>query len=246
MPSNPRYTSRWTRTHDPLIYLSSFNPGPSLPPHVTHCSPYTTIGADITISYPPPSPSFNLDSPDVLQILSANADLHLQIFEKRKLCRGNKCDPATGTQIKGDAIIGDLLQRNMTLLPFAINPFGRLGPLAHGFLFGTSPTQALTFPPSRSHASEMHRRITSFPSPIGIFPHADHTWSTTRPKQYFGHSFTAPTPSITTLQHLGLCICKSFASHIRHASKKFCDQPTAHFTRRPDNVTVPPYADHPR
>ena len=224
----------------------SFDPDPSLPPHVTHCCPYTTIGADITISYPPPPPSFNLDSPDVLRILSANADSHLQIFEKRKLCRGNKRDPATGTQIKGDAIIGDLLQRNMTLLPFAIDPFGRLGPLARAFLFGTAPTHALTFPPSRPHAFEMHRRVTSFPSPIGIFPHADHAWSTTRTRRFFGHSFTAPTPSITTLQHLGLCICKSFASHIRYASKKFCDQPPAHFTRRPDDVTVPPYADHPR
>jgi hypothetical protein len=99
---------------------------------------------------------------------------HLQIFEKRKLCRGNKRDPATGTQIKGDAIIGDLLQRNMTLLPFAIDPFGRLGPLALAFLFGTLTTKALTILPSRPHASKMHRRITSFPSPIGIFPHADH------------------------------------------------------------------------
>jgi hypothetical protein len=141
----------------------SFDPDPSLPPHVTHCCPYTTIGADITISYPPPCPSFDLDSLDVLRILSANADSHLQIFEKRKLCRGNKRDPATGTQIKGDAIIGDLLQQNMTLLPFAINPFGRLGPLACAFLFGTLPTKALTFPPSRPHASKMHRRITSFP-----------------------------------------------------------------------------------
>ena len=101
----------------------------------------------------------------------------------------------------------------MTLLPFAIDPFGRLGPLARAFLFGTAPTHALTFPPSRPHAFEMHRRVTSFPSPIGIFPHADHAWSTTRTRRFFGHSFTAPTPSITTLQHLGLCICKSFASH---------------------------------
>jgi len=55
----------------------SFNPEPSIPPLVTHACPYTTIGADITISYPPPCPSFDLDSPDVLRILSANADSHL-------------------------------------------------------------------------------------------------------------------------------------------------------------------------
>jgi hypothetical protein len=124
----------------------SFNPEPSIPPLVTHACPYTTIGADITISYPPPCPSFDLDSPDVLRILSANADSHLQVFEKRKLCRGNKHNPTTGTSICGDDIIGDLLCNNMTLLPFAIDPFGRLGPIARTFLFGTTPPTPLSLP----------------------------------------------------------------------------------------------------
>ena len=159
----------------------SFDPDPSIPPQVTHSCPYVTIGTDITISYTPPCPSFALDSPDVLRILSANADSHLQIFEKRKLCRGNKRDPDSGARIDGDNIIGDLLGKNMTLIPFAIDPFGRLGPLARTFLFGTTPARKLSFPASRPHASEMHRRVTSFPSPIGILPHADRIWSTTQP-----------------------------------------------------------------
>jgi hypothetical protein len=54
----------------------------SISPLVTHACSYTTIGADITINYPLPCPSFDLDSPDVLQILSANTDMHLQVFEK--------------------------------------------------------------------------------------------------------------------------------------------------------------------
>ena len=224
----------------------SFDPDPSISPQVTHSCPYVSIGADITISYTPPCPSFALDSPDVLRILSANADSHLQIFEKRKLCRGNKRDPDTGARIDGDAIIGDLLGRNMTLIPFAIDPFGRIGPLARTFLFGTTPAHKLSFPASRPHAAEMHRRITSFPSPVGILPHADRVWSATHTRPFFGHSFTAPTPSMSTLQNLGLCICKSFASHIKYACQKFSDRPPVQNSRRPDPHTVPPLVDHTR
>jgi hypothetical protein len=71
----------------------SFNPEPSIPPLITHACPYTTIGADITISYPPTCPSFDLDSPDVLQILSANADSHLQVFEKRNYAEATSTIP---------------------------------------------------------------------------------------------------------------------------------------------------------
>ena len=191
-----------------------------------------------------PFTSHNLDFPDVLRILSANADSHLQIFEKRKLCRGNKRDPDTGARIDGDAIIGDLLGRNMTLIPFAIDPFGRIGPLARTFLFGTTPAHKLSFPASRPHAEEMHRRVTSFPSPVGILPHADRVWSTTQPRTFYGHSYTAPTPSLSTLQNLGLCICKSFASHIEYACQKFRDRPPVQNSRRPDPHTVPPLVDH--
>ncbi len=140
---------------------------------------------DITISSPPPCCPLDLDSPDVKRILSANANSHLQVFEKRKLYRGNKRDPDSGQKIQGDDVIGDILLAGMMLLPFAIDPFGRLGPLARTFLYGTSPLKPITFPASRPNASEMHQRITSFPSPNGILPHADHTWSTHRTRSFF-------------------------------------------------------------
>ena len=239
---------------EPMLHLRSdpnarpfdiaFSPEASIPPAVTHACPYLTIGADITISSPPPRCPVVLNSPDVKRILSANADSHLQVFEKRKLCRGNKRDQDSGQQIKGDDVIGDIMQAGMTLLPFAIDPFGRIGPLARTFLFGTSPLTPLTFPASRPNAMEMHRRITTFPSPIGILPHADSTWSTHRTRSFFGHSFTAPTPSIATVQLFGLCISKSFASHIRYASLKFCDHPPVQTPRHAPPVSVPTYVDH--
>jgi hypothetical protein len=40
-----------------------------------------TIGADIPISSPTPSPSFALTSTDVMKQLMAHADAHLQNYE---------------------------------------------------------------------------------------------------------------------------------------------------------------------
>jgi hypothetical protein len=236
LPSNPYSASPLTRTHAHSTYLLT----PTCPSiHTSPRCPYVTIGTDITISYTPPCPTFALDSPDVLCILSANADLHLQVFEKQKLCRGNKRDPDTGARINGDDVIGDLLEKQMTLIPFAIDPFGCIGPLARTFLFGMKPAQQLFFPASRPQASEMHRWITSFTSPVGFLPHAGRAWSTTRPHTFYGHSFTALTPSLSTVQNLGLCICKSFASHTIYACQKFRDRPPVQNSQRPDPFPVP-------
>jgi hypothetical protein len=79
-------------TVEPMLHLPSdpnvhpfdiaFDPDPALPPNVTHTCPYTSISANITISCPPPCPNFDLDSPDVLNILSAINDAHLQVYKK--------------------------------------------------------------------------------------------------------------------------------------------------------------------
>ena len=59
----------------------------------------------------------------------ANADSHLQKYEKQKIGRENKTDKITGTTTTGDTVIGDLLDHNMILIPIAIDPFGRFGPI---------------------------------------------------------------------------------------------------------------------
>jgi hypothetical protein len=72
-------------------------------------------------------------------------------------------------------------------------------------------------PPSRPHAAEMYKRISTFSSPTGILQLANHNWTIHQPHHFFGHSYSSPTtPSISTLQALGLCISKSFAAHIRY------------------------------
>jgi len=86
---------------------------------------------------------FNPNSQDVLQIIATNANSHLQKYERKKLGRTNKTDPSTSTMTHGDTVIGNLLNRNMLLIPFAIDPLGRFGPLLQNFLFGQQPAPQL-------------------------------------------------------------------------------------------------------
>jgi hypothetical protein len=64
------------------------------------------------------------------------------------------------------------------------------------------------------------KRATTSPSPIGILRTADSIWKTTKQRPFFGYSYTSPTPTIYTLQKLGLGITKAFALHIRNAGRK--------------------------
>jgi len=73
-------------------------------------------------------------------MLTANADSHLQKNEKKKIGCENKTDKITCTTTTGNTVIGNLLDRNMMLIPIAIDPFGRFGPLLQTFLYDTQPT----------------------------------------------------------------------------------------------------------
>jgi hypothetical protein len=62
----------------------------------------------------------------------------------------------------------------------------------------------------------MYQRATTFPSPLGVLRTADHHWNSnnSQPRNFFGHSHKAPTPSITIIQQIGLGITKAFGHHI--------------------------------
>ena len=130
----------------------------------------------------------------------------------------------------GDAVIGNLLNRHMLLLPFTIDPLGRFGPILEHFLFGSHTPPPISFPSSKPNATIMYSKLFQYPSPKG------HNWSLSMPRCFYDHSYLAPTPSIMTIQKLGLTITKAFALHIRYASRKFIDHP-AH--------TLPPSVPNP-
>jgi hypothetical protein len=145
LPSNP---------HAPPFDIS-FNPDPTSPPQANHACPHTTIGFDITISSLAPCPSFDPTSSDVTNILSANANSHLQKQERKKLGRNNKKNRTTGTSTIGDKVIGNILTKNMILIPLAIDPFRRFGPILQHFLFDTPPTTPITFTNAKPNATLM-------------------------------------------------------------------------------------------
>jgi hypothetical protein len=156
-----------------------------------------------------------------------NADTHLQNYERKKLGRTNKTDSSTSTITRGDTLIGDLLHQNMLLIPFAIDPLGRFGLLLQNFLFGQHSAPQLRFPPSRPNATRMYNKLLQYPSPKGILLLANHNWSLYPTRRFYGHSYHAPTPSITTVQSLGVSLIKAFANHVRYASRKFIHPPLA-------------------
>ena len=115
----------------------SFSPDPT-PFH--HC-PYTTIGADINITGPPPTPkTYQADAEDILNKITANADNNLQRHERGKLGRMHKPSIPSTPFIHGDEVIGKLYRKNMVLIPFTIDPWARFGPMLQSFLTTTHHT----------------------------------------------------------------------------------------------------------
>jgi hypothetical protein len=123
--------------------------------------------------------------------------------------------------------IGNLLHWNMLPILYAIDPLGRFGPLLQNFLFSQHPAPQLPFPPSRPNATQIYTKLLQYPSPKGILLLANHNWSLHPTRRFNGHSYLAPTPSITTVQSLGVSWTKLFAHHIRCASRKFITSPLA-------------------
>ena len=127
-------------------------------------------------------------------------------------------------------LIGDLLNNNMILLPFAIDPHGRLGPVFNNFLYQSSTPIDLKFQRHLPNAQTMAYRAVHEPSPIGILHTADNNWKHNKTRPFFGHSHTSPTPSIYTIQHLGSGITKGFATLIRNGTKISTPQSATHYS----------------
>ena len=73
----------------------SFDPCPAPPQLTSHGCTSHTVGANIIISRLPPRLPLDPNSLDVLQFITANADSHLQKYERKKLGHTNKTDPST-------------------------------------------------------------------------------------------------------------------------------------------------------
>ena len=195
----------------------SFSPNPT----ACHYCPYTTIGADINITGPLPTPNtYQPDAEDILNTITANAENNLQHHVRGKLGRMHKPSTPNTPFIHGDEVIGELYQKNMVLFPFTFDPWARFGPMLHAFLTTTHHpcqkpwrTTHTNYKYHRPNTNLIYERASQPPCPLGILISADIRWtqsaSPTR-RTFFGNSYTAPTSSLySTLQLIGLSLSKA-------------------------------------
>ena len=133
--------------------------------------------------------------------------------------------------VPGKAVVGDLLCSNRLLIPIAMDANGRLGPMIQYTLYGTVPPPIpprKQFKINRPNAKAMYERATSIPAPSGILLEADYYWkhtqktqSTSTIRRFFGRSYMAPTPSITTIQQIGIGIAHAYSSLLLKATQNF-------------------------
>ena len=101
--------------------------------------------------------------------------------------------------------------------------------MARQNLYGTPPPAIpplKQFKPNRPNAKAMYERATTLPAPIGIFIEADQRWKQIQAdnpqhnQKFYRLSHYAPTPSISTIQQLGLGIVHAFSTLIINSYKK--------------------------
>jgi hypothetical protein len=228
----------------------SFRPIPSVQHTNSPPSPFKEFGFDFTITPPkghlPPS---RLGAASSNQ--PASAVKHLVDKERKKLMRDGSGDPYNNNILTGEEITAALLRAGTALLPVAISPYGRMGPMFLRFLFGTWAGPHYKFDRRRPMAQKMYSQAMLHLAPFGLIPLATSNWRREKPHTqfFYGNSYTAPTPHEFILQQLGLTISNAIALHIRDAKQGSLSPPTKPFdedfqpnTTRPagGRIVLPP------
>jgi hypothetical protein len=183
------------------LFDISFSPDPTS----CHYYPYTTIGADISITGPPPTPkTYQPDAEDILKTITANADNNLQRHERGKLGRMHKPSTPTTPLIHSDEVISKLYQKNMVLFPFTmIDTWAQFGPMLQAFLTTTHHPRQKTWRTTHNNYKyhrpnanlSMYERASQPPCPLGILtctptlhPHQVYILSNSSDSAYLRHT----------------------------------------------------------
>jgi hypothetical protein len=146
----------------------------------------------------------------------------------------------TTNSVSREDVLGVLHSDHKLLQMWAICPHGGLGPMLRKFLLNDNPHTALTFSDRRPHATTMYRQSNQSYSPHGVLPLADSSWKSNKLRKFYGHSYTAPTPTIHFLQQFGLACTKAFANHLRrrpHKQRSISSTPSS--SRAPPGLSSP-------
>jgi hypothetical protein len=135
---------------------------------------------------------------------------HLQKAEQAKF-RGPSVS-TTSTFVNGKMVVRALNESNTLLIPFIVDPFGSLSPIANRFLFGLHPDPAPD--PLHFHSAtsqEAYNNTMSLAAPTGLSHRADQYWSRNSPHLPFGNTYHSRFPTNWIRQTLGANINLTFA-----------------------------------
>ncbi len=200
-------------------------------------SPFAIVGADVTITHDP-DPLLPTVRPDITNF-TANAVRCHQDAERRKFTTMSN-STVTPNLVSREEVLATLHSDHKLLQMWSICPHGGMGPMLRKFLLNDNPHTALTFTDRRPHATTMYRQSNQSYSPHGILPLADSSWKSNKLRKFYGHSYTAPTPTIHFLQQFGLACTKAFANHLRrrpHKQRSITSTPSS--SRAPPGLSSP-------
>ena len=208
----PSYPS--LRPGDVLLHSSS-NP---LQNQLNFKSPITAI--DITtIGHQPPC----MESPSTLKETNDNSLKHHLDQESKKYNR-----PAQKIRnrpmVSGEAIIHELNEQNITLLPFTFDDFGSMGPLATSYFFDNKNTPSITdkkilskFPAPALKAykkgcSHLQTKMNT------LFKAANKGWKLLNKDKWYGSTYQLTSPSNWGQQYLAMNLNISIINHLKKHS----------------------------
>ena len=209
---------------------------PSYLPPPGSAPPQSYLAIDVVTSNPSASRS-------ALPIADSAASA-LRLAELDKF-RGSDRINGAGVSSPASGVSQDLLSHNILLLPFAVDSFGGVGPLAHRFLCGAPsslpsppripPFSPDLFPPSNPLGVQVSD-IAHGPSGVrSLFGRSNRLWSTLSPSGNFGNSYHSTYPGRWAAQTLGLNIAVGTATYCRSCISKCLN----HSSKRPPSVRGP-------
>ena len=132
----------------------------------------------------------------------------------------------SGTQVPGDQVISAMLTRRIVLLPFTVDPFGSIGPVAKRLLYGTSIQQlpyneiSQKAPPRRPSNDQEKQPPRTAPSDAPSTKQIEHG---TQPQATVGmalHDHATPRRSGPKLPSAPPLVTQ-LAKHVQHLDRKF-------------------------
>ena len=125
------------------------------------------------------------------------------------------------TQVSGEAIIKELNQQNITLLPFTFDAYGSMGPLAMSYFYKDIYVPTITdekirkkLPTPKLKAYLRGRQNNKM---ISLFDYANKGWRLTHKDKWFGSTYQLTAPSNWGKHYLGMNINIALTQHLKRS-----------------------------